>query len=193
MNGSTLVGKLAAWVGATLNDPQTSGHEHCFQVRPQFRIPGAGRVDLLTVRHDTGRSDRFRVDLWVIQPRTVEAEDIDGMLRRIHAFEAWYTELMEHAETQGFSPRHRISVCGNLVGRSIRRSPLVDLLSHWGTALFFWTWKRAGLGIDVAPAYDRPPALKAARTQLKGLLDHLPWEDCADRDEPVAKPTKTSR
>ena len=192
MGGSSLARKLSIWVGATLNDPQSPGHEHCFQTRSQFRIPGAGRVDLLTVRHETAKPDRFRVDLWIIQPRTVEAEEIDGMMRRIHAFEAWYAELMEHAETQGFSAHHRISVCGNLVGRSVRRSPFVDLLSHWGASLFFWTWKRAGSGIDVVPAYDRPPALKAARAQLKGLLDHLPWEDCAERDEAAAKPTKST-
>lgn len=182
MGRSTLATSLAAWVGSTLNPPGGPGQEHCFQVRPQFRIPGAGPVDLLTVRHDTGRPDRFRVDLWNIQPRAVEAPDVDAMLRRLHAFVAWTAELTEHAETQGFSPRHTISVCGNLVGKTVRRSPLVSLLSHWGSSIFFWTWNRRRGGLDVQPAYDRAPSLKTARLQLKGLLDHLPWKDTAERD-----------
>ena len=194
MSDSTLARSLAGWVGSTLNVPGSPGREHCFQIRPLFRIPGAGRVDLLTVRHETGGPDRFRVDLWNIVPRALADKDVDGMMRRLHAFEAWYAELIEHAETQGFSPGHRISVRGNLVGSSIHRSPLVDLLSHWGSSMFFWTWKRAGSGLEVLPAYDRAPALKAARTQLKALLDHLPWEDSAEREEAAAaKPTKATR
>jgi len=192
MSGNTLAKSLAGWVGSTLNAPGSPGREHCFQIRPQFRIPGAGRVDLLTVRHEIGGPDRFRVDLWCIVARGLLEKDVDAMMRRLHAFEAWYAELIEHAEMQGFSPVHRISVRGNLVGSAVRRSPLVDLLSHWGSSLFFWTWKRADAGIEVEPAYDRAPALRAARLQLRGLLDHLPWEDCADREEPAAKPTKAT-
>ena len=192
MSGTTLTKALAGWVGSTLHTPGAPGNEHCFQVRPHFRIPGAGRVDLLTVRHVAGTPDRFRVDLWVIVPRIVEERDVDTMTRRILAFQAWYAELTEHAETQGFSAGHRISVAGNLVGRSIRSSPLVDLLSHWGSSVFFWTWKRAGAGIDVLPAYDKAPALRAARLQLKGLLDHLPWQDWVEREERrKAKATRT--
>jgi hypothetical protein len=192
MNGNTLAKSLAGWVGSTLNAPGSPGREHCFQIRPQFRIPGAGRVDLLTVRHETGSPDRFRVDLWTIVSRALLEKDVDAMMRRLHAFEAWYAELIEHAETQGFSPDHRISVRGNLVGKAVRRSPLVDLLSHWGSAIFFWTWTRSGSEVEVLPAYDRAPALKAARTQLKGLLDHLPWEDSAERGESVTKATRAS-
>src|SRR5579872_5334441 len=120
MNGNILAKSLAAWVGSTLNAPGSPGREHCFQMRPQFRIPGAGRVDLLTVLHETGGLDRFRVDLWRIVPRALLEKDVDGMMRRLHAFEAWYAELIEHAETQGFSPGHRISVRGHLVGRAVR-------------------------------------------------------------------------
>lgn len=186
MKTVALTKALAGWVGVTLHAPGSPGREHCFQVRPRFRIPGAGRVDLLTVRHDAGTPDRFRVDLWVVLPHAVEERDVDAMLRRLHAFEAWYAELSEHAETQGFRPGHRISVCGNIAGSSVRRSPLVDLLSHWGSSLYFWTWRRAGDGIDVLPAYDKAPSLKAARMQLRSLLDHLPWQDSVDRKEPPA-------
>ncbi|MBV8880907.1 MAG: hypothetical protein JO332_13130 [Planctomycetaceae bacterium] len=192
MSGNTLAKHLAGWVGAILNAPGTPGREHCFQVRPQFRIPGAGRVDLLTVRHESGRPDRFRVDLWNILPRTLDEKDLDGMMRRLHAFDALYAELIEHAETQGFSPGHRVSIRGNLVGKSIHASPFVDLLRHWGSSIFFWTWKRVRTGIEVQPSYDRAPSLRAARAQLKGLLDHLPWEDTAEREEPSLKRPKAT-
>jgi hypothetical protein len=192
MSESILAKSLAGWVGSLLNAPGSPRREHCIQIRPQFRIPGAGRVDLLTVRHEIGGPNRFRVDLWNIVPRSLGEKDVDAMTRRLHAFEAWYAELIEHAETQGFSPDHRVSVRGNLVGKGIRRSPLVNLLSHWASSIFFWTWHRAGSGMEVVPAYDRAPALKAARLQLKALLDHLPWEDVADREEPAAKPTRAT-
>ena len=185
MRGDSLATSLAGWIESTLNEPSNPGREHCFTLRQRFRIPGSGRVDLLTIRHDRGVPDRFRIDLWNIRPRTIEQKDVNAMMRHIHAFEAWYSELTEHAERQGFSPKHRLSVCGNLVGPAVRRSPLTDLLSHWGSAFFFWTWRRRGSGVDLQPAYGPPPALASARSQLKALLDHLPWLDTADRDEPA--------
>lgn len=185
MGGIALTRALADWVGSTLNEPGTSGREHCFGLHPRFHIPGAGRVDLLTLRHDRGTPDRFRVDLWTILPRAIGQRDADAMLRRIHAFEAWYSELTEHAARQGFDPAHRLSVCGNLIGPSIHRSRLTSLLSHWGSAFFFWSWKRRGAGIDVQPAYGPSPALAVYRPQLKALLDHLPWKDSADVEAPA--------
>jgi len=192
MSDTPLANALADWVGTTLNTPGSPGRDHCFELRSQFRIPGAGSVDLLTVRHEAGSVDRYRIDLWEILPGTVLEKHVDGMTRRLHAFQAWYAELIEHAETQGFSPGHRLSVRGNLVGKGVRQSPLITLLSHWGSSMFFWTWKKAGAGLEVLPAYDRAPALKAARTQLKGLLDHLSWEDCTERQEKAARPTKAT-
>jgi len=192
MTDRALAQALAGWVGSTLNAPGSSGREHCFQIRPQIRIPGAGRVDLLSIRHETGSFDHFRVDLWTIHPRTVGEREVDAMMRCLQAFQAWYAELIEHAETQGFRPGHQVSVRGNLVGKSVCRSGFVDLLSHWGSSIFFWTWTRAATGLDLLPAYDRAPSLKSARTQLKSLLDHLPWEDCGEKEDSVGSPTKAT-
>ena len=182
MTKSVLVKALSRWAGTSL----ALGGEHCLDHRSRFRIPGAGLVDLLTVRHlrpsTPGPSDLFKVGLWSIDAGEVDDRAIDAMSRRLHAFEGWYSELLEHAETQGFSPAHRITVCGNVVGRSIRRSPLVDLLSTWDCSLSFWTWKRTGSAIDVMPYLGKDRTLTSARTQLKALLSHLAWEDTAERD-----------
>jgi hypothetical protein len=167
---------LHTWAETALRD----GRETSFALRTRFRIPGAGPVDLLTVRQS---ADRFAVGLWSIDPGALGDAAVDAMMRRLHAFEAWYSELREHAETQGFRPAHRIRVCGNLVGRSIRTSPLVNLLSNWGCAICFWTWKRAGSGIDVEPYYGKGPALSSPRAQLKGLLHRLRWEDSVERED----------
>jgi hypothetical protein len=187
MSRNALAKPLAGWIDATFNAPGPEPKDHCFQIRPRFRIPGAGMVDLLTVRHtrcgSEAKSDHFKIGLWSIEAGPIQESDVDGMLRRIHAFQAWYTELLEQAETRGFGPAHRVSVCGNLVGGSIRRSPLVDLLSNWGGSLFFWTWTPSGTRIDVAPSYGKAPSLNSPRAQLKGLLDHLPWEDTGEREE----------
>jgi len=183
MGGTTLSKSLATWIETTLNAPGDPGPEHCFELRPRFRIPGAGSVDLLTCRHDKGRPDRFRVDLWTILARPIGEADVDPVLRRIHAFKAWYCDLVEAAETQGFSPDHRVSLCGNLVGTALGRGPLIELLAQSGSSLSFWEWKRARGVFTARPAYGPPPALGAARTKLKGLMDHLPWHDAAERAE----------
>jgi hypothetical protein len=187
MSGNPLAQSLATWIETTLNGPGEPGAEHCFEARPRFRIPGAGSVDLLTCRHDKGHPDRFRVDLWTILRRPLAESDADPMLRRLHAFQAWYVDLVEAAETQGFSPDHRVSLRGNLVGTGLRKSPLIELLSHSGSSLLFWEWKRARGVFDVRPAYGRTPSLAAARTKLKDLLDHLPWHDDAERQERVER------
>jgi hypothetical protein len=187
MGGNTLTRSLATWIETTLNPPGGPGPEHCFEARPRFRIPGAGRVDLLTCRHDKGHPDRFRVDLWTILSRPLGDSDTDPMFRRLHAFQAWYGDLVESAETQGFSPDHRVTLRGNIVGTALRSSPLIELLSQSGSSLSFWEWKRPRGVFDVRPVYGRTLTLGAARTKLKGLLDHLRWHDDAARDERVER------
>jgi hypothetical protein len=184
MRQNALGKSLAAWAATALRD----GRDQAFDLHPRFRIPGAGTVDLLTVRRT---ADRIAVGLWSIDPGAVGDAGVDAMARRLHAFEAWYSELREHAETRGFSPVHRIMVCGNLVGRSVRRSPLVSLLSNWGGAICFWTWRKSSGGLEVTPYYSRQPALGAARAELKAVLHDLPWQDTVDRD--VEKPAELSR
>src|SRR5437868_5620268 len=174
-----LVKLLSTWAERSL----AVGGEHCIDLRPRFRIPGAGVVDLLSVRH---ARDQFMVGLWAIQDGPIDQESVDAMTRRIHAFEGWYAELTEHAETQGFRSAHRISVCGNLMGRSVVRGPLIDLLSNWRGALCFWAGKRTAAGaLSPSPFYGKAPSLVAGRAQLKALLHHLPWRDLADH-EPAA-------
>lgn len=179
---NALVASLHTWAKRSL----AVGGEHCIDLRPQFRIPGAGPVDLLSVRHTR---DHFVVGLWAIQSGPLRIRAVDEMTRRLHAFEAWYGELMEHAETQGFRSAHRISVCGHLVAPAIQHSRLVDLLSHWSGSLCFWTWDRSrARGFEVSPYYGRTPALAEGRTQLKSLLPHLPWTDLAQVEE--SEPSK---
>jgi hypothetical protein len=134
------------------------------------------------------------VGLWSVHDGALEDRAVDAMTRRLHAFEAWYCELMEHAETQGFRSSHRVSVCGNLVGRSVRPSRLVDLLSNWGGALCFWTWRpSAAEGVEFRPFYGKAPALAAGRSRLKSLLNHLTWADLADAEEEAAHAVRGSK
>jgi len=171
---------LSAWVRKAL----THGREHCVDIRRRVHIPGAGPVDLVAVRHE---ADRFAVGLWSIIPGEAADAEIDAMSRRIHAFEAWYSELRERAELQGFNPTHRLVVCGNIVARSVRRSPLVDLLSTRGSSLYLWTWSRTRSTFDVAPFYGRCPEFGSARTQIRDLLTHLTWEDVAAAERASAE------
>jgi hypothetical protein len=167
---NALAKSLSTWAARSL----AIGGEHCLELRPRFRIPGAGPVDLLSVRHVR---NHFFVGLWDIRPGRLDERAIDAMSRRIHAFTAWYSELAEHAETQGFRPKHRISVSGNLVGRSCPRSPLVDLISTAGGALCFWTWHQWEAAFEITPFYGTSRAPAARRARLKSLLPHLPWQD----------------
>ena len=116
--------------------------------------------------------------------------EVDAMTRRLHAFEAWYAELVERAEFQGFSPSHRVFVSGNIVAPRVRRSPLVDLLSTRGSSITFWTWTRTRAAFEVAPFYGKYPAFGSSRTQMKDLLSHLAWEDGAAVDR-IPRPIPT--
>jgi hypothetical protein len=91
-------------------------------------------------------------------------------------------ERISHFEER-FSSGHRLSVCGNVVGRSICRSPLVDLLSHWSRRLCLWTWEPGPGGIHLRPCYGKGPDLVSSRGRLKALLHHLPWQDSGEREE----------
>ena len=180
MQKNALAKSLSTWASRSL----AVGGEHCIELRPRFRIPGAGPVDLLSIRHVR---NHFFVGLWDIRPGRLDERAVDAMSRRIHAFWAWYSELLEHVETQGFRSTHRVSVSGNLVGRTVARSRLLDLISHWSGVLCFWTWKRTESGgIDVSPFFGDAPALGAGRAQLKWLLHHLPWQDMAAAAEAPA-------
>ena len=183
MSKSVLVSSLSAWV----RDALTHGREHCVEVHRGVRIPGAGRVDLVTVRHE---ADRFAVGLWTISAREAGDPEIDAMSRRLHAFEAWYAELVERAEFQGFSPSHRVFVSGHIVAPRVRRSPLVDLLSTRGSSITFWTWTRTRSAFEVAPFYGKYPAFGSSRTQMKDLLSHLAWEDGATAER-IPRPIPT--
>jgi hypothetical protein len=166
---NALVTALAAWAPAALS-PE-------LDVRRRIRIPGAGPVDLMTVRQT---ADQFAVGLWLIEPGQIRDSEIDAMLRRLHAFDAWYADLVENAEILGFRARHGITVTGNLVGCGIRRSSLADLLTNRGSTVRFWTWRRSGAGIEVAPFCGTGSALAASRSRLKDLLPRLSWEDAGE-------------
>ena len=102
---NALAKSLSTWASRSL----AVGGEHCLELRPRFRIPGAGPVDLISIRHVR---NHFFVGLWDIQPGFLDERAIDAMSRRIYAFWAWYSELLEHVETQGFRSTHRVSVIG---------------------------------------------------------------------------------
>lgn len=190
MNRTALTEALSAWLRATFEGQGICPADHCFQIRSRFRIPGSGPVDFLTARHTRSspdaKGDPFRIALWMVETGSLGDRQVDLMMRRVHAFQAGYAELLEQAETRGFSAAHRVSVTGNLVGAAVRRSPLTDLLSNWGGSVFFWTWTPTDRGVDVLPYYGKSPSLNASRAQLKGLLDHLPWEDRVEREDAEA-------
>jgi hypothetical protein len=177
---NALAKSLSTWASRSL----AIGGEHCVEIRPRFRIPGAGPVDVLSIRHVR---NHFTVGLWDILPGRIDERAVAAMSRRMLAFQACYLELVEHVETQGFRSTHRVSICGNLVGRSVGRGRLLDLISHWSGVLCFWTWKQTpGSALEVTPYYGKAPALRSGRAQLKGLLHHLPWQDMAAVEEPDA-------
>ena len=178
---NALVTGLAAWIPEAF----APGRGKSMELHPHVRIPAAGPVDLVSVRQE---ADRFAVGLWSILPGTAGDRSVDAMTRRLHAFEAWYSELLERAELQGFRPIHRLSITGNVVARGVRRSALVDLLSTRGPSICFWTWRRAAAGFEVVPFYGECPALSSSRPRLRELLSRLQWEDAAASAGRKARP-----
>lgn len=176
-----LTDALCAWIGGIYNHPEWRENNHCFIVRKEVRIPESGPIDAVSVGHRPpaadGGSDLFTVCLWQLEPEVVDLPAIDRLSRHLHAFGAWYSELLEAAQCRGFSSRHRVVLRGHLVGASVRPDPLIDLLSHWGRDLSLWTYARAGDRLDIEPYTGTARSLRPARRRLTDLLDHLRWRD----------------
>jgi len=181
MKNGRLTEALCAWIEGTYNHPEWRENNHCFTVRKDVRIPESGLVDAVSVGHRPpaadGEPDVFSICLWQLEPVAVDVPAIDRMSRHLHAFGAWYSELLEAAQCRGFASRHRVLLRGNLVGASVLPDPMIDLLSHWGREISFWTYARTGERIEVEPYYGTARSLRPARRRLTELLDHLKWRD----------------
>lgn len=172
---------LCAWLRETYDHPEWRENNHCFLVRRDVRIPECGALDAVSVGHrpptPQGEPDVFSICLWQLEPEGVDLPALDRMGRRLQAFGAWYAEFLEAAQCRGFASRHRVLLRGNLVGASVAPDPLIDLLSHWGRDLAFWTYAADGDRLDVEPYYGTARSLRPARRRLTDLLNHLRWRD----------------
>lgn len=181
MKNSVLTGSLCTWIAETYNHPEWREQNHCFTVRRDVRLPEAGVVDAISVAHrgptpEEG-ADVFHVSLWQLEPVAVDVPALDRLNRQLQVFGAWYAEFLEAAQCRGFTSRHRLRVSGNLVGPGVRPDPLLDLLSHWGGNVSFWTYRQTESRLEVEPYTGTARSLRPARRRLTDLLEHLRWRD----------------
>lgn len=188
MKSSNLAGSLCDWIAETYHHPDWREQNHCFTVRRDVRIPETGLVHAVSVAHrgptPEGDPDLFQVGLWQLEPAAVDVAALDRMNRHLQVFAAWYSEFLEAAECRGFTSRHRVQLSGNLVGLRVSPDPLLDLLSHWGRNVSFWTYRKTGPRLEVEPYTGVARSLRPARRRLTDLLEHLRWRDL---EAPVAQ------
>lgn len=181
MKNRGLTDALCDWIAQTYNHPEWRDQNHCFAVRRDVRLPETGPVDAISVAHRSpsahGDPDVFCVGLWEVESGAIDVAALDRMNRHLQVFEAWYSEFLEAAHCRGFTSRHRLQLTGNLVGASVVPDPLLDLLSHWGRGVSFWTYERTGSVVEVEPYTGVARSLRPARRRLADLLHHLRWRD----------------
>jgi len=175
---------LSEWIERDYHHPGSTSNLHCLRVLQNVSLPDGSEVSAISVRHQTPRSsngpDLFVAELWNLHDRPIRPVDIKDMCLALATFRAWYSQILEEAELAGLRRRHRFSVHGNLIGRSVNATDIIDLLSHHGGEVAFWTYRDSSGRTEFAP-YCGEEGLDA-KSKLAEMLDHLAWEAPADSD-----------
>jgi hypothetical protein len=176
----TLLDQFQAWLESTYNDPEFAQNLHCFRTRKGVELPSGETVDYVSVRHERGAAPDaasvFSVGLWKFDPTPIDGEGISAICRQVEAFRAWYGEALERAEMAGLGERDRVGLHGNLVGSSVRPSPLIDVLSAGTGAVSLWTYRRGVNRIEVEPFYGSSSPRRKDAQAFRELFEHLPWQ-----------------
>ena len=175
MSSPDLLQHLHGWIKGNSPPPLTL---HCFRLFKAVPLPDGGTISAVSVRHQRSGSPRAPelvvAELWNLCDGPVQAADVKEMGVALATFRAWYAEILEEAETEGLRRRHRFSVHGNLIGPSVQSSALVDLLSHHGGEVAFWTVRRTPDGTEFEPYYGEDQ--RPSPSVLARMLDHLAWD-----------------
>ncbi|HLY73998.1 MAG TPA: hypothetical protein VKU80_07750 [Planctomycetota bacterium] len=178
----SLLQQLSDWIETYYHRPGLLPNLHCIRVLKNVSLPGGSVVSAVSVRHQTPRHshapDVFVAELWNLRHGPIRPVDIKNMCLALATFRAWYSEILEEAELSGLRRRHRFSVHGNLIGVSVKVTDVVDLLSHHGGEVAFWTYRVSSGRTEFDPYCGE--GLRAPRPTLAQMLDHLAWEAPTD-------------
>lgn len=172
--------------------PSGDGHpEHCRKLRRDVTLPGAPKIDFVSVRHAVPAWPHaphlFSVDLWMLVGGAIGEDTVRDMGLALLLFRAGYARILEDAQFRGLRRRHRVTIEGNLLGASVEPGSAVETLSGGRGELTFWTYHDSREGLRIEPHYVEPRTDRSARV-LSTLLSHLPWESAYD---PVAERGET--
>ena len=179
MSTPVLLQHLCEWIEASCRQPGLLSNLHCFRMFSSVPLPDGGTVSAVSVRHQTssmGRApDQFVAEIWNLCHGSIRTADVKEMCLALATFRAWYSGILEEAEVAGLRPRHRFSVHGNLIGVSVEPAATVDLLSHHGGEVAFWTYRVSAGRTVFDPHYGEDQSV--SRSELSPMLDHLAWEE----------------
>ena len=179
---TALLQQLSEWIRTYYHRFGSPPNLHCIRVLQNVPLPDGSAVSAVSIRHQTPRvshaPDQFVAELWNLRHGPIRSVDIKDRCLALATFRAWYSEILEEAELAGLQRRHRFSVHGNLIGRSVKANGVVDLLSHHGGEVAFWTYRVSSGRTEFEPycgeeRHDPKPTLAE-------MLDHLAWEGPAD-------------
>ena len=177
------IDRLSEWILRSYQP--ASAKVHCIKLQRSVAIPGGNAVHLLSVRHYRGSERRvpeqFVAELWDILPGPAGPAAAAEMFYKLGMFRSWYAQILEDAELRGLKRRHRFSLHANLVAPSVDSGQSLDLLSHYGGELAFWTCQESGGSVELFPHYAAGESETA--NGLTEALDHLVWDETTQETE----------
>lgn len=182
MASAGLLDHLYRWIATEYPETGVLPNLHCFRVFRSISLPDGGNVSAVSVRHQIPAApkapEHVVVELWNLCRRRILPADVKEMCLYLATFRASYAEILEAAELEGLRRRHRFSLHGNVVGESVEAAATVDLLSHHGGEVAFWTYRESVAGVEFEPYYGESHGVRGSA--LARMLDHLAWEAPTD-------------
>jgi len=193
MSSPVLLQHLCEWIEAPSRQPGLISNLHCFRVFRSVPLPGGATVSAVSIRHQTSSGsrapDQYVAELWNLCHGSIGTADVKEICLALATFRAWYSGMLEEAEVAGLRRRHRFSVHGNLIGVSVESAAEVDLLSHHGGEVAFWTSRICEGRTEFDPHYGEE--YPGSESELVPMLDHLVWEEVPSPAETFEGPASS--
>jgi hypothetical protein len=117
-----------------------------------IRLPGRGSPTLASWTCTPLRAGfSLALDLWKPVPGVVGEVDLAALALDLLTVRTFYDNLTEDQERKDRVPAHLFRARGNVVGRTVDRSPQVGYLAEAGRDIRIWTYAQTSLSFEVRP------------------------------------------
>lgn len=186
---------LVRWLESDSHSPKSRPDTHCFRVYRDVALPGGETLTAVSIWHQIPLvpqlPELYFVELWHLQEDPVDEDSVGSMCGILAMFRAWYAAILEKEEFRGRRSRHRFNLHGNVIGRSVVPSRVIDLLSYHGNDVAFWTYRESEGRTEFSP--HGALGTREPNSPLSRMLGHLAWEEPAEvitRKVPQLRPSR---